>query len=42
MGMSARRGQDFKSKRTLISREFPHGLKEVFGVARPGLEPGTN
>lgn len=42
MAMSARRGQDFKSKCTLIGEAEERVTKERFGVARPGLEPGTN
>jgi hypothetical protein len=40
--MSAIRGEDFKSKCTLIGEDSDWRTKGWFGVARPGLEPGTN
>ena len=42
MGMSASHGQDFKSKRTEIDDRGKVSSEWLFGVARPGLEPGTN
>ena len=42
MGMSASRGEDFKSKRTENTKGTLGRAGRAFGVARPGLEPGTN